>query len=138
MIRKTPHRKFHRAINENCFVSVRSIAETLQLSHSTAFKHLHEELGFQSFLLRWVPHLSAPGLKESRCAYAIDMIPVLLSTQKDDWRHRFTGDESWSSCHIRHVGCGHSRGMTLHLNHDGRFGRRNSCLQLCGIVSDST
>jgi DNA-binding CsgD family transcriptional regulator len=32
--------------NENCFVSAQSIAETLQMSHSTVLKHLHEDLAF--------------------------------------------------------------------------------------------
>jgi hypothetical protein len=65
--------------NENCFVSARSIAETLQVSHSTALEHLHEDHGFQSFHLRWVPHLLTPELKEQRRTYATETIAVLLS-----------------------------------------------------------
>jgi hypothetical protein len=70
-------------LDENCFVSARSIAETLQVSHSTVLKHLYEDLGFQSFHLEWVPHLLTDELKERRCTYATEMIAVSLSAQKD-------------------------------------------------------
>jgi hypothetical protein len=82
-------------VYENCFVSARLIAETLQVSHSTVLKHLHEDLGLQSFHLRWVPHLSTPELKEQQHTYATEMIAVLLLAQKDDWHHLVTGDEFW-------------------------------------------
>jgi hypothetical protein len=41
-------------LDENCFMSARSIAETLQVSHSTVLMPLREDLGFQSFHLRWI------------------------------------------------------------------------------------
>jgi hypothetical protein len=53
-------------LDENCFVSARSIAETLHASHSTVLKHLDEDLGFHRFHLRWIPHLLTPELKEQR------------------------------------------------------------------------
>jgi hypothetical protein len=79
---------------ENCFISAWSIAETLQVSHSTVLKHLHEDLGFQSFYLRWVPHLPTPELKEQRRTSATEMIAVLLPAHKNGWHHLVTGDES--------------------------------------------
>jgi hypothetical protein len=82
-------------LDENCFVSARPIAETLQMSHSTVVKHLHEDLGFQSSHLRWVPHLLTPELKERRRTYATEMRTVLLSAQKDGWHHLVAGDGSW-------------------------------------------
>jgi hypothetical protein len=82
-------------LDENCFVSARSIAETLQVSHSSVLKHLHQDLGFQFFHLRLVPHMSTPELKEQRPTYATEMIVVLLSAQKDGWHHLVSGDESW-------------------------------------------
>jgi hypothetical protein len=82
-------------LDENCFVSARSIAETLYLSHSTVLKHLHEDLGLQSFQLRWVPHLLIPELKERWRTDATGMITVLLSVHKDGWPHLVTGDEPW-------------------------------------------
>jgi hypothetical protein len=66
--------------DENCVVSA---AETLQVSHSIVFEYLHEDLGFQSFHLQWVPHLLTFELKEQRRNYAIEMMAVLLSAQKD-------------------------------------------------------
>jgi transposase len=49
--------KIQELLHENPFESARSMAETPQVSHSTVLKHLHEDLQFQSFHLRWVPHL---------------------------------------------------------------------------------
>jgi hypothetical protein len=81
--------------DENCFMSARSIAETLQMCHSTFLKHLHKHLGFQSFHLRWIPRLLTAELREQRRTYATEMIAVLLSAQKHGWHHLVTGDESW-------------------------------------------
>jgi hypothetical protein len=34
---------------------------------------------FQSFHLRWVPHLLTPELREQRRVYASEMIPILAA-----------------------------------------------------------
>jgi hypothetical protein len=115
-------------LDENCFVSARSIAETLQVPYSTVLRHLHEDLGFESFHLRWVPHLLTQELKEQQHTYATEMISVLLSAQKIVGIISSPGTNPGSFSHIRHVGCGCSREIMLHPNHDGRFGRRNSWL----------
>jgi hypothetical protein len=80
-------------LDENCFVSARSIAEILQVCHYALVKHLHKDLGFQFFHRRSAPHLLTPELKEQRRIYAIEMIAVFLSAQKDGWRHLVTGGE---------------------------------------------
>jgi hypothetical protein len=59
------------------------MAEILQVSHSAVFTHLHEDLQFQSFHLRWVPHLLMPELREQRRAHAGDMIPILPAPAHD-------------------------------------------------------
>jgi hypothetical protein len=71
------------------------MAEILQVSHSTVIKHLHKDLQFQSFHLRWVPHLLTPELREQRRAYPNEMIPILAAAAHDGWHHLVTGDESW-------------------------------------------
>jgi hypothetical protein len=81
--------------DENCFVSARSIAKTLRVSHSTGLKDLHEDSGFQSFHLRRVSHMLTSELKEQPRTYATETMVVLLSAQKDGWHHLVTGDESW-------------------------------------------
>jgi hypothetical protein len=82
-------------LDENYFVSARSIAETLQVPDSTVLEHLYKDLGFQSFHLRWVLHLLTPELKEQRRTYATEITVLLLSAQKDDWHHLVTGNLSW-------------------------------------------
>jgi Mn-dependent DtxR family transcriptional regulator len=49
--------KIQELFDENPFASARPVAEILQVSHSTVLKHLHEDLQFQTFHLRSVPHL---------------------------------------------------------------------------------
>jgi hypothetical protein len=71
------------------------MAEILQVSHSTLLKHLHKYFQFESFHLRWVPHLLTPELREQRRAYASQMIPILAAAAHDGRRHLVTGDESW-------------------------------------------
>jgi transposase len=56
--------KIQELLDENPFESARSMAEILQVSHSTVLKHLHEDFRFQSFHLRWVPHVLTPELRE--------------------------------------------------------------------------
>jgi predicted transcriptional regulator len=82
-------------LDENCFVSAQSIAKTLQVSHSTVLKYLHEDLGFKSLHLRWVQHLLTAELKEQRRTDATKMIAVLLSAEKDGWHLLVTRNESW-------------------------------------------
>jgi hypothetical protein len=47
--------KIQEVLNHNPFESARSIAEILQVSHSSVPKHLHVDLEFWCFHLRWVP-----------------------------------------------------------------------------------
>jgi transposase len=81
-------------LRENACESARSLADTLQVSHSTVLKHLLEDLHDNSFYLRWVPHLLIPELREQRCRYASEMIPLLIAATGDGWHHLATGDES--------------------------------------------
>jgi hypothetical protein len=101
-------------LDEKCFVSAQSIAETLQMSNSTVLKHLHEDRSFQSFYLQEVPHLLTPGLKEQRRTYAAEMIAFLLSAHKDGWHHLVTGDKSFRM-RSRSVNCAR---FSLHGSND--------------------
>jgi hypothetical protein len=71
------------------------MAEITQGSHSTVFKHLHEDLQFQSFHLRWVSHLLTPKLREQRRALASEIVPILAAAAHDGRHHLVTEDESW-------------------------------------------
>jgi hypothetical protein len=77
------------------FESARSIAEVLNVDHSTVLYCLHEKLGFKSYCLQWVPHLSTGELRAKRKEFTGLMIPDLEVARKDGWRHLVIGDESW-------------------------------------------
>jgi hypothetical protein len=87
--------KIQELLNQNPFESARSIAETLHISHSTALKHVQDDLHFQSFYLHWMRHLLTPELREQRCRFAREMILVLTAAVRDGWYRLVTGDESW-------------------------------------------
>jgi hypothetical protein len=87
--------RIQEILNENPFESARSIADILHISHSTVLKHLHEDLHFQSFYLRSIPHLLTPELREQRCRYTSEMIPILTAATRDGWRHPVISVESW-------------------------------------------
>jgi hypothetical protein len=57
--------------------------ETLQISHSTVLKHLHEDLHFQSLHLHCVPPVLTPELREQRRRYSSEMIPILKAADQD-------------------------------------------------------
>jgi hypothetical protein len=87
--------KIQELLNQNPFDSGHPRPETLHISHSTVLKHLHDEVHFQSFYLRWVPHRLMPELREQRCRLAREMILGLTAAARDGWHHFVTGDESW-------------------------------------------
>jgi hypothetical protein len=84
-----------RIIYKFPFESARSIAQTLNLAHSTILNHLHTSLGYQSFHLRWVPHLMTEDLMKKRKEVATQMLPLLEEAAQEGWKHFVTGDESW-------------------------------------------
>jgi hypothetical protein len=83
-------------LDENPFESACSMAETLHVSHATVLRYLHQELGFQGFHLRWVPHLLTPEIKAQRKQCVIEMLSE-LSTAERDGRHHLVTAASW--CH---------------------------------------
>jgi hypothetical protein len=87
--------KIQKLLNQNPFESACSIAETLHISHSTGLKHLHDDLHFQLFYLRWVPHQLTVELREQRSRFAREMILVFTAAARDGWHHLVTGDEFW-------------------------------------------
>jgi hypothetical protein len=91
-------------LRENPFESIRSRAETLQVSQSAVLQHPHKDLHYKSFYLRWVPQLLTPELRERRCRYASEMTPLLIAAARDEWHYLVMGDESsffWTYSHRR-------------------------------------
>jgi transposase len=88
-------RRIQEMLDHSLFEGAQSIVETLQVSDSTALKHLRDDLGSRCFYFRWGPHLLTPELKEQRRRSAREMVPVLEAAAKDGWYHLVTRDESW-------------------------------------------
>jgi hypothetical protein len=81
-------------LDKSPFESTRSIAETLNIAHSTMLLYLHDSVGLKSFHLQWVPHLVIHDLRQKRKEYAQPMLSFLHVVERDGWYHLVTGDES--------------------------------------------
>jgi hypothetical protein len=77
------------------FESARSTAQVLNVDQVTVLRHLHENLGFKYYCLRWAPRLLAGELTAKRKGLTGLMIPHLEEARKNGWRHLVAGDESW-------------------------------------------
>jgi len=77
------------------FASCRAIADEVGVDASTVLRRLTQSLGFQSRLLKWVPHKLTDELKQKRVVMALDLLKQLEFEQKFDFARVITGDESW-------------------------------------------
>jgi hypothetical protein len=80
---------------ENKFHSVRTLAQELGVSLSTAYDRLVNVLGFSSWRPRLVPHLLARQLKAERITTSIEMLRILQTRHPMNFAGVVTGDESW-------------------------------------------
>jgi hypothetical protein len=67
----------------------------LLVADQTVLRHLHDSIGFKSFYLYCVPHLSTDDLREKRKEHARAMLPFLYIAECDGWHHFVTDNESW-------------------------------------------
>ena len=80
-------------IQEDNRLSVSSIAERLQLTQSTVYNILREELGMTSVTCRWVPYLLTDAHKQARIDACREVLNVL---ERRDMRNRLiVCDEKW-------------------------------------------
>jgi hypothetical protein len=56
---------------------------------------LHLSIGFNSFHLRWVPHLLTDEVRQKRKDDARAILRLLHAAQRDRWHDLVTGHESW-------------------------------------------
>jgi hypothetical protein len=83
------------AITKEPFHSVRSLAERVGFPTTTVYRHLTDNLGFHSYISKWIPHMLTNDLREKRITEADALFNVLKAQERIHFRDVITGDESW-------------------------------------------
>lgn len=82
-------------IENNPLMSARQIARILNISPTTVINKLHDDLHYQCYMTRWVPHILNIQQKKNRVELANQMLDVLRKEQRTHFQNIYTGDESW-------------------------------------------
>lgn len=77
------------------FSSIRQIAEGCNISSSTVYRVLKNELHYQVKHLRWIPHILNPSQKVNRVELSKSLQKTLANAKKTNYQLFYTGDESW-------------------------------------------
>lgn len=84
-------------LEEEPYSSLRYIANILNSNESTIYRYITLYLHKKYVHTRWIPHSLNDAQKKSRVEGAKELLSVLLSCQKENWRNIITGDSSWFS-----------------------------------------
>jgi hypothetical protein len=91
------------SLEKQPFHSAYSLAEILDVSHTTILNHLRDSLGMKLFHLRWIPKQSREQLRASRIQKCQESLPLLERIKANKSRNIFTGDESWFMLEYQHA-----------------------------------
>jgi len=83
--------KIHKIVCENCQLTVRSIAEQVNINRETVRKILTEDLDMRKVCAKMVPKQLTKEQKQRRVTICQD----LLESQNDILGRVITGDETW-------------------------------------------
>jgi hypothetical protein len=82
------------------FHSEYSLAEILDVSHTTILNHLRDSLRMKLFHFRWIPNQLTEQLRASRIQKCQEL---LERTEANKFRNILTGDESWFMLEYQHA-----------------------------------
>ena len=71
--------------------SARKIALTLNISLKIVFDNLHNELHYNCYLIRWVPHRSNNRHRKNRFDIANQILCILRNEQRTYFQNIYTG-----------------------------------------------
>ena len=83
--------KVHQTVRENCRLTVRSIAQQVNIDRETVRKIFTEDLDMRKVCAKMVPEKLTEEQKQRRVTICQD----LLERQDDILGHVITGDETW-------------------------------------------
>lgn len=77
------------------FSSIRQIAEDCNISSSTVYRVLKNDLQYRVKHLRWIPHILNPSQKVNRVELSKSLQKTLKNAKRTNYKFFYTGDESW-------------------------------------------
>jgi hypothetical protein len=84
------------------FHSAYSLAEILNVSHTTILNHLRDALGMKLFHLRWILHQLMEQLRITRIQKCQELLQLLEAMGASKFRNILTGNESWFTLEYQH------------------------------------
>ena len=84
-----------KIVMEDRHVTIREIAQTMDISSSTAHEILHNRLQLNKLSARWVPCLLEPELKHNRVEACRELLEISDQYGKGFWQRTITVDETW-------------------------------------------
>jgi hypothetical protein len=81
------------SLEKQPFHSAYSLAEILDVSHTTILNHLGDSLGMKLFHLRWIPNQLTEQPRASRIQKCQELIQLLERIEANKSRNILTGDE---------------------------------------------
>jgi hypothetical protein len=91
------------SLEKEPFHSPYSLAEILDVSHTTILNYLSDSLGMKLFHLRWIPNQLTEQLRAGRIQKCQELVPVPERMDANKFRNILTGDESWFMLEYQHA-----------------------------------
>jgi hypothetical protein len=98
-----PDIQIRSSFEKHPFHSAYSLAEILDVSHTTILNQLRDSLGMNLFHLRWIPNQLTEQLRASRIQKCQELLPLLERMEGNEFRNILTGDESWFMLEYQHA-----------------------------------
>jgi hypothetical protein len=80
-----------------------SLAEILDVLHTTIVNHLRASLGIKLFHLCWIPNQLTEQLRASRIQKCQELLPFLEKMKVNTFRNILTGNENWFMLEYQHA-----------------------------------
>jgi hypothetical protein len=91
------------SLKKQPFHSAYSLAEILDVSHTTILNNLHDSLGMKLFHVHWIPIQLTEQLRASRIQKCQELLPLPEGMDANKFRNVLTGDESWFMLEYQHA-----------------------------------
>jgi DNA-binding transcriptional ArsR family regulator len=82
------------SLEKHPFHSAYSLAEIVDVSHTTILNHLRDSFGMKLFHSHWIPNQLTEQLRASRIQKCQQLLPLLEMMEANTFRNILTGDEN--------------------------------------------
>jgi histone-lysine N-methyltransferase SETMAR len=89
------NKQIEKILADDSGISASRIVAMLQVSVSTVIERLKKDFLMRLVKVKWIPHHLPQSVKDQRVENAKEMLLILSSCEKTNYRNLFTMDESW-------------------------------------------